>query len=422
MKKFIYLLILSVLPMSLIAQSTYDLSFDAQQQGSDIQIDYYIQKTSGPDFALGSSNFPLLKGNSIDVDWSQIQIDNSYISPFSASSDPNSYKSLIISDGPFVNLTVLTKYGGSGNGFIVNSNKLKIASLKVPLTGNCPEAVLDWETSRGAINEFSTSGNPISIKQGGTFLSPSNTHFQLFDIPSTPHINQPALVRECEGNRVALSTSSSSFDIQWFEDGIEIAGANDSIFNAIASGIYSVGYHNCSVHKISNPVTVTFDPLPLKSIITENNGILYSSVSGNIQWYHNNQPIAGANTDELNPSNSGIYTVKSFNRCGEIYSDPYNYAPLGVDFAQNGAYLHVFPNPYIGKTNIEVTLSNETELTIEVYDLKGNLVSLVEEGVFSGGKYQLKFSAQELGYAAGTYVLKVRTNEKELIHNLIELK
>ncbi|MEQ8518279.1 MAG: T9SS type A sorting domain-containing protein [Cytophagales bacterium] len=424
MRRIPYILVLFFLPLSIFAQSSYELSFDVQKQANELKIDYYIQKISGADFALGSSNLPLIKGASKDIDWSQIQVDNSYISPFSAASDPNSYKPLIIADGPYVNLTILTRYAGSGNGFIVSGNLLKVASLKIPLTGNCPEANLSWETSSGAINAFTNNGNPSTIKSGAIFKNQPNSHLILFDIPNQPQIHQAGtgILSACVGKSVTLETSASNFDMQWFKDGIELGGAMDSVLNASASGLYAVQLSNCSVSEMSDPVEVDIIPLPQKASITENDGILYSSVGGNIQWYHNGQPIAGANSEDLIPSNSGIYTVKSFNSCGEIFSDPYNYAPLGVDLAQNGTYLHVFPNPYIGKTNIEVTLSKETELTIEVYDLKGNLVSLVDEGVFDSGKHQLRFSAQELGYAAGTYVLKVRTNEKELIHNLIELK
>ncbi len=424
MKRTFYFIILICFSQSIIAQSQYELTFDAQKEGNNLKIDYFIQKTSGADFKIGAANFPLQKSNDVDLDWSQIQANPNFTGPFSAAYSPMSYEPPMIYVSKFINYTQLTDFGASGNGFTVTSAKTQIASFLVPMSGQCPEATLNWERNWGSINKFATNGDIVSIKSGAIFTDPILNEFKFFDIPSKPQIYQAGngVLNACAGKSVTLETSASNFDMQWFKDGVELGGATDSILNAGSSGIYTVQLENCNVFEISDPVEVNIIPLPEKSIITEKNGILYSSVGGNIQWYHNGQPIAGANSEDLIPSNTGIYTVKSFNSCGEIFSDPYNYAPLGVDLAQNGTYLHVFPNPYIGKTNIEVTLSKETELTIEVYDLKGNLVSLVDEGVFDSGKHQLKFSAQELGYAAGTYVLKVRTNEKELIHNLIELK
>lgn len=415
--KFILILIAAQISF---AQSQYELSFDVQKDGNDARLDYYIQKVSGPDFEIGASNFPLIKSNDFDLDWSSIQWNSNFIGPFDGNA--NAYDQPRIAVARFVNYTQLTKYNGSGSGFNVNSTKTQIASFKVPITGNCPEVMLQWETNWGAINEFATDGSIVSVKSGASFINPVNSHFMLYDVPGTPQIKQSDSLSTCEGKAAVLETSNSNFTTQWFKDGIELSGANDSVLLVYQTGLYKVQLSNCNIHNDSDPVYVDVIPNPVKSVISENNGILYSSVTNNLQWYHNGVAIPGATTESLIPSNSGIYTVKTINECGEILSDPYNYAPLGVDFAQNGPYLHVFPNPYVGKTNIEVTLEKETELTIEVYDLKGNLVNLVKEGFFDKGKHQLKFSAQELGYAAGTYVLKVRTNEKELIHNLVELK
>jgi hypothetical protein len=110
------------------------------------------------------------------------------------------------------------------------------------------------------------------------------------------------------------------------------------------------------------------------------------------------------------------------NTCGEAISDPYNFNILSVEHASLRLDLKAFPNPYIGSTNIVVTIKEATELRVEVYDLKGNLVSLVKEGFVESGVYDMTFSAQEKGWSAGTYILKVRSGDKEITQNLVELK
>jgi hypothetical protein len=423
MKNFINILLaIFLIPVSLKAQSQFELTYDAQKVGNDLQINYYVQKINGPDFALGAANLPFIKTNDADLAWSQIQPDPSYTSPFGAAANATSYEPLRMSTAKYVHMTIMPKWQGTGSGFLVTSNKVKVGSYLVPITGTCAETELYWEKNRGAINLFNTLSQANSIRSDAVFTDLAETTIRLFDFPTSAQIKEPDTLIACEGKTIALNTAPTSFNIQWYRDGIAIPGANNSIFDADVSGNYAVELSNCNVEAISDPVDIQITPLPQQAMITENNGILTSSVATGIQWYHNGVAIPNATSNQLIPSNSGIYTVKSFNDCGEIFSDPYNYAPLGVDFAQNGPSLHVFPNPYIGKTNIEVTLSSDSELTIEVYDLKGNLVNLVKEGFFEAGKHQLEFSAQELGWAAGTYVLKVRTDEKELIQNLVELK
>ena len=107
---------------------------------------------------------------------------------------------------------------------------------------------------------------------------------------------------------------------QWFKDGIELGGAMDSVLIASTSGLYTVQLSNCSVSEMSDPVEVDIIPLPQKANITENDGILYSSVGGNIQWYHNGQPIAGANSEDLIPSNSRKLAYRKVPKCRHTWS------------------------------------------------------------------------------------------------------
>lgn len=422
MKRLLLSLFISSLSVLAFAQSAFELSFDAQKQANEVVIEYYIQKTLGSDVALGTANFPLIKNNDSDIDWSQVYIDYSVPSQFYPVNRPASYSLMQIAASKFVHLTILTKNNPTGNGELINLTKKRIASVHVPISGPCPEVDLIWEKDYGAINEFVPSGQRASIKDDAVFVDPANTHFTFFDLPNQPVINAPSNLSVCEGKNIPLYVSDDRFDIQWYLDGVAIDQATDTLLYASLDGKYTVSYSNCSVSELSAPIDIDIVPAPVQSVISESNGILYSSVQTDLQWFHNGVAIPNATSPELIPSNTGIYTVETYTACGNAISDPFNFAPLGVDIAENGPYLRVFPNPYIGKANIEVTLQRDSELRVEVYDLKGNLVTLVKEGYFNTGTHQLKFSAQELGWAAGTYVLKVQTDDKELVHNLIELK
>ena len=100
--------------------------------------------------------------------------------------------------------------------------------------------------------------------------------------------------------------------------------------------------------------------------ITENEGVLSSSLANNYQWYLNGELISGANSQTYQPFITGTYQVAIENSNGCVsFSDEYNFIYVGVlDLEKN---LKIYPNPV---KDILLIHSNEL-FVITITDIKG---------------------------------------------------
>ena len=111
----------------------------------------------------------------------------------------------------------------------------------------------------------------------------------------------------CFGDSVKL-VSSERGTLQWFKDGFAINGATDTAYVARTQGYYSVGVKNSQGCGQSGTVYVEMDPVQ-PSITWD--GIRFWTNSGYYayQWYKNGQAISGANGENYEPIDVGVYNV-----------------------------------------------------------------------------------------------------------------
>lgn len=67
--------------------------------------------------------------------------------------------------------------------------------------------------------------------------------------------------------------------------------------------------------------------------------------------------------------------------------------------------LQNYPNPFAGETTIEYELANAGQVQLEVFDVTGQRVALLEEGTRSTGRHRAQFNARNL--PSGTYVYRL---------------
>ncbi|MEM7035881.1 MAG: T9SS type B sorting domain-containing protein, partial [Bacteroidota bacterium] len=123
----------------------------------------------------------------------------------------------------------------------------------------------------------------------------------------------------CQGDSVRLTTTGGSgANYQWFMNGIPIPGATDSFLVAMNDGAYTVQISfSVGCDAISMPTNLTFAPPPPAFIAVSSDTILcpgetvdLQAFSGtNYQWQLNGSNIPGANTNMLQASGAGTYTV-----------------------------------------------------------------------------------------------------------------
>ncbi len=175
----------------------------------------------------------------------------------------------------------------------------------------------------------------------------------------------------CTGDTLKLELGLPySENIQWYDDGSEIQGANNQIYYVTESGSYYVcgapevcpDYLQC----LGVTIDVQFvDPTP---VITLNNDELIATEADSYQWYLNGDAISGATDPTYIPVISGSYTVMTVNEYGcEGISEPFEYFPTGVETSSNNMF-------YIsGSTHeqISITFPQPFSGTLTLFDLSG---------------------------------------------------
>ncbi len=99
--------------------------------------------------------------------------------------------------------------------------------------------------------------------------------------------------------------------------------------------------------------------------------------------------------------------------------------PFGIQNLNSGVPktfgLHQnYPNPFNPVTKIKFDLPKQSQVTIRVYDLIGNEVALIHNGILSAGYYEADFNAS--GYASGVYFYKLETPDYTNVKRMILVK
>jgi hypothetical protein len=72
--------------------------------------------------------------------------------------------------------------------------------------------------------------------------------------------------------------------------------------------------------------------------------------------------------------------------------------------------VQVYPNPYSSNTTIKVNMIEKGNLLLEVYNILGERVQILEKGTKQKGFYSYEFSAKNLNYPAGIYFVRLTTD------------
>ncbi len=83
--------------------------------------------------------------------------------------------------------------------------------------------------------------------------------------------------------------------------------------------------------------------------------------------------------------------------------------PAAFDLKQN------YPNPFNGETQIEFTITRESEVSLQVFDMLGRLVSSLVSGVTPAGRHVLKWSGTDGGgvpLPSGIYLFRLSIDDQ----------
>ncbi len=87
---------------------------------------------------------------------------------------------------------------------------------------------------------------------------------------------------------------------------------------------------------------------------------------------------------------------------------------------QTNNLMEAYPNPYSLNTTIKVNLTEKNDVLIEVYNVLGEKIQTIDKGQKQIGTYSYNFSAKNLNYPAGVYIVKLTSGNKISILKIIE--
>ena len=79
-----------------------------------------------------------------------------------------------------------------------------------------------------------------------------------------------------------------------------------------------------------------------------------------------------------------------------------------------------YPNPFNPLTTVEFSLDKAQHVRLAVYDLLGQEMRVLTDGVRPAGRYRIPFDASDL--ASGTYLYALRSEEQVAIKTMVLLK
>ncbi len=125
-----------------------------------------------------------------------------------------------------------------------------------------------------------------------------------------------------------------------------------------------------------------------------------------------------ASEDRLSPMSPGetLYMDVS----ASIFSGSSDDVPPGYELPFIVDLGNNYPNPFNLQTVIPFELGEATDITLELYDVMGRRVAVLERGRFEAGRYEHQFEAS--GLATGVYFYRLRTASHSLTEKMLLIK
>jgi len=111
------------------------------------------------------------------------------------------------------------------------------------------------------------------------------------------------------------------------------------------------------------------------------------------------------------------YRLKQIDTDGNFdYSDiiEVEVVPDQYELSQN------YPNPFNPSTTINFSLPKQTQLKIRIYNMLGEQVATIAEGMYEAGYHKVSFNASNL--PSGTYIYRLESSEYVKVKKMILLK
>ncbi|TAL69734.1 MAG: T9SS type A sorting domain-containing protein [Bacteroidetes bacterium] len=326
---------------------------------------------------------------------------------------------------------------------IERTQKELIQNMNTNLIGNEPGLVGYWRFQEG---NGATTKDETKNKGEASVYSDWRQGWHNSYIKS-----QPVHQTLCEGQDATFSVNAlggeKTLTYQWYKDNQQlngdsrVVGVDTSVL--VVNNIIKRDEGKYYVLITANPgnIQISSDTVELiaKNIVKlqrndtlrifriEDGGEMQLSVDASgdepilYRWYKNGLEIPGTNSSALTKKpftkqDEGRYYCYVSNQCNNVVSDTFDVVlnTTSVEEFNTENILSVYPNPFNGITTFYLTLEKPQSVRLSIYDVLGNEVGTLENGIMEIGTHIINFDAVSKGLTSGIYYYSLRINGKQI--------
>ncbi|WP_327487240.1 T9SS type A sorting domain-containing protein [Telluribacter sp.] len=254
-----------------------------------------------------------------------------------------------------------------------------------------------------------------ALNEFGCLSDPSNSiSITALPLPAAPTVRALGPTSFCEGDQVTLSATGTGL-LSWN------SGETTPSISVRQSGTYTArvqGTNGCfSPYGLS--ILVTANPLPQKPVIEQIGTYTLEATSTldaeRFEWTRNGTVLLPAADAVIKAEQSGTYSARGF----VVYSptltctsEASELFPFEVDLSNGG--FSIYPNPSLDGLVTFETLQNLQNATVQVYDLRGNLLH-----TFTALSFEERKTVDLSTLADGVYIVRVESGSFTAIQKII---
>ena len=123
----------------------------------------------------------------------------------------------------------------------------------------------------------------------------------------------------------------------------------------------------------------------------------------------------------VNPYSNKLFDIKGNYKISEVISaNSETLIPTNVVIPDDFVLSNAYPNPFNPITTLNIQLSNESLVVAKVFNVNGQIVDIIHNGVKNAGSYNLTWDA--VNFSSGIYFIETSIDSKTLIQKVSLIK
>lgn len=220
----------------------------------------------------------------------------------------------------------------------------------------------------------------------------------------------------CEGDTipVRLCEKVNALKFQWYKNGIEIIGQQDSILLVTENGSYQLKYTDSTgcESTLSNVEVITFQPRTTAAVLMIQNDTLYATPNhDHYYWYLNGVLIDATTVPFYKVAVNGKYQVEvaDSNKCPASLSNEVVYLVIKTNDIEDSGVFKLRPNPVIDYLIVESKqMQNLTNIN---YQIISNQNQEILSSRFTNFKDSLRIDVSHL--MPGMYWIQIQSGKQK---------